>query len=217
MSELFDRITRIVGSPIPRRQALKAIGGALVGVVFAGSAHRKTYAAVDQTCCQGDGGACVLPGLGATCPQLPDENNCLLQGGRWIADGQCCTEVIACLPGETCCGLTCCPATWTCTGVHCCPPERLYNNNTDCCTEGTVPTNNRTVCCPADKVMPNDQCCNGTIINGACCPAQKVCHGVNNVLVCCSTICCGGTRCCTWGCTPDGNNCATRLVSAVRM
>jgi hypothetical protein len=220
MSELFDNITRIVGSPVPRRQALKAIGGALLGAVFAGSTYRKTRAAADQTCCQGDDGTCLLPGM-ADCNYavvMWNQNNCAVQGGQWVAGGSCCTESLACLPNENCCGFICCPPGGECFGGVCCPPERLYLGG--CCPEGSVPINNGAACCPADRVLPNGTCCaaGNVVVNGACCLSTRVCVGAGGATICCpGGRCCGGTRCCPGGCTPNGLNCGANVVSGARM
>jgi hypothetical protein len=194
MSQLFDNITRIVGSPVPRRQALKAIGGALLGVVFAGSSYRKTRAAADQTCCQGDAGTCVLQGT-VDCNYATvawTEIDCIWRVGQWLDGGSCCTESLACRADENCCGFICCPPEKQCFGGVCCTLEQLCGNPT--------------VCCPPDH----------TCLNGACCLSTRVCMGMNGNLICCqSGRCCGGTKCCPGGCTPNGN-CAINNVSAAR-
>jgi hypothetical protein len=228
MSELFDNISRIVASPVPRRQALKAIGGALLGAVFAGSAHRKVRSAAADVyyCCPGGGGACSFLNTVAFCnPDHPwDEAACTGAGFQWVAGGACCPDGHVCQGVEVCCGPQCCPVGTMCIGVvdvECCPEQRVCCNNTVCCEPGTISAEGKTLCCPVAQYMPNvDGCCpDGSVyLNGDCCLSTRVCTGAGGATICCpSGRCCGGTKCCPGGCTPDGQNCGFNNVSGRRM
>lgn len=223
MSELFDNISRIVGSPIPRRQALKAIGGALVGVVFAGSAYRKARAADFYYCCPGDGGACSFLNTAALCnPNNPwDEATCTAAGFQWVAGGVCCPDGHVC-QGGVCCGALCCSPDSVCIAGECCPQERVCCNNTVCCDPGTIASDDKQLCCPQDQYIPTTQTCcpTGTVyVASTCCQENRKCKdpATGNDICCPSGKCCGGTKCCPGGCTPDGMNCAFNVTSPRRI
>lgn len=185
MSELFDDITRIVGSRMPRRQALRLISGAFVGAVTgaraAGSSHKAT---TGNFPCQGQfGGVCFAA---RTCHCQVKESQCNGAGKLWIANGVCCSEHRWCNSNEECCRIFCCKLdTHKCVNGRCCPLDK-------CCK-------NFTFCCPPSRTCIDDQLCcpsaTDIIIGGRCCPQDKVC---DNNRKCCETdqICCGGTGCC---------------------
>lgn len=192
MSELFDEISRIVGSPIPRRRALKAVGGALIGAVFATSVYRKASSAQTMSyCCAGPGGSCFSQDEPLFCdPRLPwTQEKCEVSGYEWRPGHSCCSDGHTCPPTTSvCCGATCCDLDSICLGDVCCPTNRVCQNSTLCCPSGTV------------------------CVNNACCPTNRVCtNPTTNQTICCSSgRCCGGTKCCPSGvCTSDGMNCGT--------
>lgn len=98
MDHLFDEIARILASPMPRRQALRLLGGALVGGIVGALGIKQAAAQVPcspsapcptgQKCCPGRAGTC-LP----YCAGVKDN----------------------------CCGCVNCPATQRCTPS---PPDR---------------------------------------------------------------------------------------------
>jgi hypothetical protein len=102
MSTLFDDVSRIIASPISRRQAFRMVSGAVGGVVLTslglGSASR-TWAAAGVAC--GDGHC--PPGLTCCSPQganpicCPSNYTCCgpSPGGQGNA--------FCCAPGCTCC------------------------------------------------------------------------------------------------------------------
>lgn len=190
MSELFDDISRIVGSPIPRRRALKAVGGALMGAVFGASLYRKVSSAqTTSSCCQGDGGSCVSQDGTMFCdPRDPwFQEKCEAAGFEWRPGHTCCPDFHTCPPeAAVCCGATCCDDNSFCLNGACCPMNRVCQNFTFCCPSNTVCVNN--VCCPTERVCTNP---------------------TTNQTICCSSgRCCGGTKCCPSGvCTSDGLNC----------
>ena len=141
MSALLDDISRIIASPIPRRQALRLLGGVVGGGVltYLGRASR---------------------GLGAPAggaqqggPQKPEKcghNQFLCPDNK-----TCCTT------GQTCCNGNCCPAGQTCCGSSgstvCCAGGQA------CCTDG--PSGQANYCCgtakgTAECCAPGYYCCN---------------------------------------------------------
>lgn len=91
MAELFDELSRIVASPMPRRQGLRLIGSALVGAVLAPLG----FAVADDLPCERPHETC---GHGV--------NSC--------SGGKCCKSDF------TCCGNCCCKNGFTCCGHRCC-------------------------------------------------------------------------------------------------
>lgn len=189
MSELFDDISRIVGSPIPRRRAIKAIGGALIGALLGASVFKSVSSARQgSSCCQGPGGYCFFEGQEVFCdPRQPwTQEKCVAAGFEWRVDHSCCSDGHICPSNGVCCGVTCCDANSVCLGDECCPANRACGN----------------FCCPSGSVC----------VNGACCPTQRVCTdpATNQTICCASGRCCGGTKCCSSGtCTSDGMNCGS--------
>jgi hypothetical protein len=112
MSSLFDDVSRIVASPIPRRQALKLLSGAVGGAVLTslglGRASRVLGA----------------PGSGG---QVDDSGGC--GKGRFKCgtkcchqDEQCCPNKRCCKKSHKCCGDRCCSSVQACCGNKCCDP-----------------------------------------------------------------------------------------------
>jgi hypothetical protein len=94
MDKLFDQLSRLVASPVPRRQVLRSIGSAVV--------------------------AAALAPLGIGKPSQgpkPQPGSCK---PRWVdcGDGRCCQ------PNHTCCVDLCCPPSHTCCSGKCCNPSQ---------------------------------------------------------------------------------------------
>lgn len=124
MHELFDDISRIVASPIPRRRVLRLIIGALavgavngLGLRRAAANPDKGCSAAKPICCRPDGDCSRVPTV--TCCERKD----------------CCSKRICC-PDEECCfstntsGLCCPPGT-------CCTPIKLREVSLDDCCDPT--------------------------------------------------------------------------------
>lgn len=161
MSEFLDELARTMAQPMPRRRALRAIGGALVTVATPGVLARSAGAAPAITsACQGcgvpHGAGCVLNQKCSTavrgytvCCTYPGyfgsfQNSngglCAQAGGNGLDP-----------PGGLAC---CCPAGTTCGQ----PPGQVCVSQCKKCADGK--------CC--DK--PN-KC-----VNGKCCPAIRTTH-----------------------------------------
>ncbi|HEX8557495.1 MAG TPA: hypothetical protein VF668_05310 [Pyrinomonadaceae bacterium] len=216
MSELFDDISRIVGSPIPRRRAIRAVGGAVLGAFLGASVFRRLGSAqTATTCCRGLGGsACVFQGQVVCGRDAFTQERCESLGGEWRAGHTCCLDSHTCASPQVCCGATCCDSTNSvCLNDACCPTNRVCGNSTICCPSGTICAPGTQECCPVARFCPGNQTCcpSGTVcVNEACCPSERVCtNPTTNQTICCSSgRCCGGTKCCSSGvCTSDGMNC----------
>src|SRR5215475_1911098 len=147
-SELFDDISRIVGSQIPRRRALKLIMSVLAGGALGNVVLKASEAQVPSSCSQLN---CALPGAQQCRPPF----------------GCCCPAFQPCCP-STGGNFECCPARWSCSRCIpslkriCCPP----NHGCSVCPDGGT-----TICCPDKHAC--SECPDGETI--MCCPAGTVC------------------------------------------
>jgi hypothetical protein len=158
-SERFDSVTRILGSGMSRRKAIKyALGGAM------GLASTGAVIAVQQ----GTAGAQCNPGCGV------DQQCCTTNvspAAPFCAPdtAQCCGNQ-ACLPPQQCCTTAvpnfCAPPDWA---AFCCGRFACVIGVTQCCTTGTEPH-----CEPASFT-----CCGNT----SCGPGY-VCQGYPSPGVC---------------------------------
>jgi hypothetical protein len=168
MSEFLDELARSLAKPMPRRRALRVLGGALVTVatpasLLAGRASAAGAIGCDK-CGAPHGAGCVTPGA---CGKFPLENEpvcctwpgyfgpirkphggiCAQAGGNGLQPpgGAAC-----CCPKGTSCGN---PAVAACVCAHPC--------GTDCCGEGSK-------CCAGKCCEKGEEC-----VRGAC--REKVC------------------------------------------
>jgi hypothetical protein len=162
MSERFDDLSRRMAQPLPRRGALKAIGGALFGSaalvalrplrgdakICAGTICGSNCCSNGQVCLDVSTSKCGCAAGTKTCgPQL-----CCEAGGACTTlpngTGNCC-----CKAGETACGIVCCPAGVACAnktrGICGCPAGTTtcrYGTTITCCDAG--------VSCPPTVTCP---------------------------------------------------------------
>src|SRR5262245_18690565 len=89
---LFDEVSRILASPMPRRQALRRIVGGLAAAALT---------------------AIVGPGRVHAAGECKSDSDC--SGGQY-----CCNKKVCCATGQLCCGSgansICCPAGGSCCG-----------------------------------------------------------------------------------------------------
>jgi hypothetical protein len=151
MSTLIDDISRVIASPVSRRQAFKMVGGAVGGALLASlGLGRATWALGadgegDPKCprfwvkCRGK---CFPPGY-----------NCC---GTSVCNGDqiCCSNSHCCDDAKTCCGSGCCDRHSTCCGNHTCCARNMACCNGRCCSS------------------PSAKCC-----GGECCPEGYLCCG----------------------------------------
>jgi hypothetical protein len=155
MSGKFDEIARIIGSQIPRRQALRLIGSAIVG---GGSLFVMGCPPAPVTVC------CQLPGsCFDTANDQKRRDSCVQDWGGRIVPGTRCNGSVCgnqqacnCPPGQVCIGTTTSTGTSATTSIgtgaatrECCPRARACNSNTICCPAGQM-------CC--DGVTCKERC-----------------------------------------------------------
>jgi hypothetical protein len=107
MDNLFDDISRILATPMPRRKALRHLGSMLAGAVLAAAAGQRVSAAAQQNPPGCDAKSCTAPKsccgntkTGVCC----NPNHCCASRGQTAA---CCS------PGSCVCGNGTCAASTT--------------------------------------------------------------------------------------------------------
>ncbi len=174
MRYLLDDVARTLAGPMPRRQALRLLGGALAGGIL---------------------GVLGVKQAGAQQNERDRGDRC---GGTTCTRSQKCCNNSFCIPSTgVCCGTS---ATSSCTGTQkCCttgPTPFCIPGSGVCCgaSAGTSCASGRK-CCPGSNfcAQNNDICCGTTSCNGnrVCC--NSVCCGNNQV--CCGGVCCNEDRC----------------------
>jgi hypothetical protein len=121
MNALFDDISRVIASPISRREAFKRVGGTVGGAVLASLGLGRAF-----------------PGLAATEPVTcgPNEFSCGNGSNATCCKAglKCCkggNVALCCAPGSTCCG----PG----ENVKCCSPGQICcgsGSHSKCCQAG---------------------------------------------------------------------------------
>ena len=205
MAELFDDISRIVGSAVPRRQALRLIIHAFAGGVAATLLPTRAGASLllQQATCNTD---FFQGGTGEATVGYCDQ----IQGADFFnARNNACSDARGKVRAEA--GKKCpasCPSvqeiSWICphpngSAPHCSSDNTVLIVNGGgtyrcICPSGVVCGG---VCCSTGSTCCSGVCCppNYSCVNGTCtCPASRVC----NSGACCSStqICCGGVACC---------------------
>lgn len=189
MGELFDDISRVLASPMPRRRVLGLIVGALAGGTLTGIERGRATAlgigppcgpvtcAQGQKCCDARTGICCTHNH-VCCPPGSKANCCR-------PNTECCAPVHAqpcCPPGKYCC------KAGTGGGIGCCSIDPLE----ECCPntdESGRPT--IAVCCP----IATPKCCPAGS-KDPCCPEGHICCVASSAQACCPP----GTRCTKEGC-----------------
>ena len=157
---LFDDITRILGSPMPRRQAFKLIAGGLAGGSLISLLEPQPAHAAGAKCGQPCGffTSCIE----GKCQDVNGKQMCCID---FCFDACCCHPTPICFPksdGKTamCCAAVCgfsicCPA-----GTKCFPPAR-------CCSS---------ICGPQEECCKPSESCQGKGLNKQCC-SEPLCEG----------------------------------------
>lgn len=99
MSDLFDKVSRIVASPVPRRQALRLIGSALAGAALAPLGFGNQKQGVSSSACK------------------PNWVTC--SDGRCCQPNHTCCGDLCCPPSHTCCSGKCCNPSQHCVDGTC--------------------------------------------------------------------------------------------------
>src|ERR1044072_660903 len=102
MDKLFDRISRILATPMPRSQAFRLIAAGLTAAVMAPFASAKDPCPADRVCA----------GVGNG-----DNKDCCPSGQQCCAGSQ---------------GNFCCSHAHTCCGDVCCVPPKICDSNNVC-------------------------------------------------------------------------------------
>src|SRR5207248_11589919 len=119
MSALLDDVSRIIASPISRRQTLRLVCGAVGSAVLASLGFGRPSRGLGSP----DPGN---PGF-VTCPQ--GQTAC---GSNCCGSGQtCCNNQICCPHNASCCG--------TGSALKCCPPGKVCCSGL-CCKAGPSPS-----------------------------------------------------------------------------
>jgi hypothetical protein len=151
LANFLDDAARILASPIPRRRALKLLGGALAGV-FAGTFAATTASADTKgTKC----GNITCP-AGATCCTTGSQPFCATDGKN-----SCCGDNKADINSQICCTTGDRPFVGT-KGKTCCGNSTCDGGTHMCCTTGTTPfvgTKGKT-CCGNSTADSDHMCCN---------------------------------------------------------
>jgi hypothetical protein len=215
VGEVFDDISRIVASQIPRRQALKMIAGALVGSIFHLPSPRR--ANVEKSCqkttcddklsspCSGsDPPCCCLPGTFCCLGKDKIFNYCCDLKTEDCINGRC---VPKCPEGKSRCGDDCC-ARMNCIDNRCCHSLLVCTKDgkPTCCTSG--------VC--INKGKKDEQCCERRKIcgpakdkyQGVCCQPDEKC--VDNTCVKCDP-----KELCDQECCNPGETCIKRVDGGI--
>jgi hypothetical protein len=220
---LFDQLSRLIATPMPRRRALRLMGSTLAAATFAGlrpgAARAECLCRGGLKCCPPEGPWCCLPdwpccpgagppGFAECC--APDET-CCGRGGCCPPSFQCCPPILdgytyCCEPDEHCCGgdlgQLCCDPDWFCCpgGDACAPPGG------HCCPERGISCLAEDFCCG-----PPEYCCTGECPPGraecgtGCCQENEVCLGGTET--CCPSERVCGTTCCPLGQVCEAGSC----------
>jgi hypothetical protein len=195
MSVLFDDVSRIIASPISRREAVKRVGGLLTGALFASFRADSAFAhpSASSLTCKKDQFICGV-GKGATC----------------CAKGQiCCTDAAngkayCCIPGLSCCRGTCCQLDAKLAGVPIAAVaagsavSRTGSPGGTSTATGTSTSGGGTTATAALTCGRGSFTC-GTGLGATCCNMGQVCcrdapggkaYCCNGGYSCCSGVCC---------------------------
>lgn len=152
MSILMDDISRLIASPIPRRKALRMLGGVVGGSILASLGLERASHAM------GTGMRCI--GKQVPCNSTCCNPNEMCCGGTCYGAGvqalyNCCGTVLCSKASQQCCGNHCCSKKETCCGLQCCSAGRSCCHG-QCCAPGAVCCG--TTCCGEGKVCCNNKC-----------------------------------------------------------
>ena len=124
---LVDDAARILASPLPRRQALKALSGVLTGGLLAALGVRQAAAQTCSPACKG-GETCCVGVNGQRFCSIPGGTCC---GNTSCNDTQQCCRTSAqpfCTTNPTCCGTTSCGPNISCCANVCCGAGQACKN-----------------------------------------------------------------------------------------
>jgi hypothetical protein len=134
MSFLFDDLSRVIASEVPRRKMLGMLGAAFGGAVMVSLGLRSAAFAQDSAVLKCGSGQIICNGkcCSGTCQ-----------------DGRCCEK------GMNHCGYECCPEAFICCSGHCCTCKTAVCFRGFCCESGIVCDG---VCCEIGQTCIEGKC-----------------------------------------------------------
>jgi hypothetical protein len=199
MNDRFDELAKSLAEGVPRREALRRLGGGLLTAMLASLGLENAWG-------QGGGGGSFTK-CSTYCNTLPrpQRSNCNSAcrqcGGNTsnLCPSKDSDKVTCCSQGQVCCGGVCCSSA-NCVGQVCalCPQGQALCGAT---------------CCPLTQVCCNGVCCGPgqTCISGMC-QAQPTCLADGsqcntNTPPCCSGNCASGVCQANPNCQPTNATC----------
>jgi hypothetical protein len=172
MESRFDQITKLLAESIPRREALRRLGGLFGGAILASLGWGNRAKAGEQ--CEDFCKQFHLHGEEHN-DCLKECRRCLNAGNFPCGLGECCESAkdccvnVCCFGSQTCCGGLCCPGfplATCCGGKKCCSPEQCCSG--ECCAAGEACINGACTAVagcipPCEGALPT--CCNGICTN----------------------------------------------------
>ena len=156
MDHFLDQAARILASELPRRQALKRLGGLVAGGLLATLGVKSVEA---QGC---------PPGKPATsCPGNPSPNPAFC-----VTSPKCACGTKKCNPTETCCPGNGNPFCATKGKPQCCGTKSCKTTDT-CCPGNGFPfcaTKGKPQCCGTSSCKTDESCC-----GSKCCKSGEAC------------------------------------------
>jgi hypothetical protein len=154
MSALIDDISRVIASPVSRREAFRLVSGAVGGAVLASLGLARAARALGaQATTNSPNSPCPNHGVlcGGKC--YPKDYRCC---GTLVCNGDqiCCSNTHCCDDAQTCCGTT--PGS-TCCNNTCCPPHQACCNGKCCTSPGAI-------CCGGTCCSEGNLCCGGKCV-----------------------------------------------------
>ncbi len=147
MSSLFDDISRVIASPVSRREAVRLIGGAAGGALLTALGFSKAAA------WQGDSSEWHCEKGLTVCGKSCCKSNQVCCKGQCCNPGQECKDGRCCNHGEVNCNGVCC-AGCCCAGKCCASPKAVCLNSV-CCDSGVVCAGK---CCAEKEFCVDGKC-----------------------------------------------------------
>jgi hypothetical protein len=199
MERKFERIAKLLGSGLSRRQALGRLGASLgasvVGVLGIGSRASAATVAECNTYCRQFTAASAFLACRSTCLRCPSTSQLCGTTGQSTT---CCNSGSSCVNGT-------CVAADLCAGVVCNPPDACHSAVCDPGTGRCIfpPRPNGTACNDGNVCTQSDSC-----QAGVCVGVPRVCDDGNP----CTDDVCDPAAGCIHRPKPDGTACGGGMV-----
>lgn len=138
MVHQFDELAKALAGDVPRRKALRLLGGTLAGALLAALSRREARAAPSECAVLCGKNAFISGPLHAACRQACQQCEADITRICFSPTGaRCCPPETTCCPTPT--GSTCCPAGQVCCSpAGCCEVGRVCCGPAGCCPAGQV-------------------------------------------------------------------------------